>query len=79
MLIGLFKAWRSDKTVAIPYLMALLSFPLAYYITHPHAEYRHPIDTIIVILVVYGAKGSFHRIRATAFNAKGEDEKSFSA
>jgi hypothetical protein len=55
MLIGLFKAWRSDKTIAMPYLLAIFSFPLIYYITHSHAEYRHPIDTIIVALAVYGA------------------------
>jgi hypothetical protein len=54
MLIGLFKAWRSDRTMALPYLLAILSFPLVYYITHSHAEYRHPIDTIIVALAVYG-------------------------
>ena len=77
MLAGLFKAWRSDKAVAVPYLLALLSFPLVYYITHPHAEYRHPIDTIIVILVVYGAKGFFVRILAAAANAKGERKKIF--
>jgi hypothetical protein len=55
MLIGLFKTWRSDKTIAMPYLLAIFSFPLVYYITHSHAEYRHPIDTIIVALAVYGA------------------------
>ena len=55
MLIGLFKAWRYDRTIAIPYLLAILSFPLVYYITHSHAEYRHPLDTIIVALAVFGA------------------------
>jgi hypothetical protein len=55
MLIGLFKARRSDVTIVMPYLLALFSFPLVYYITHSHAEYRHPIDTIIVVLAVYGA------------------------
>jgi 4-amino-4-deoxy-L-arabinose transferase-like glycosyltransferase len=63
MLAGLLKAWRSDRAIAMPYLLTFLSFPLVYYITHPHAEYRHPIDTIIVVLVVYGAKGFFARIR----------------
>jgi 4-amino-4-deoxy-L-arabinose transferase-like glycosyltransferase len=77
MLAGLFKAWQSDKAVAAPYLLTLLSFPLVYYLTHPHAEYRHPIDTIIVILVVYGAKGFFARIRAAAFNAEGGRKKIF--
>ena len=57
MLAGLFKAWRSDRAVVMPYLLAILSFPLVYYITHPLAEYRHPIDTIIVVLAVYGAQG----------------------
>jgi 4-amino-4-deoxy-L-arabinose transferase-like glycosyltransferase len=63
MLAGLFKAWRFDRTVTMPYLLTLLSFPLVYYISHPHAEYRHPIDTIIVVLAVYGAKGLLARIR----------------
>jgi len=61
MLAGLFKAWRSDRAVAMPYLLALLSFPLVYYAAHPHAEYRHPIDTIIVALAVYGASGLARR------------------
>jgi 4-amino-4-deoxy-L-arabinose transferase-like glycosyltransferase len=57
MLAGLSKAWRTDRAVAMPYLIALLSFPLVYYAAHPHAEYRHPIDTIIVVLAVLGASG----------------------
>ncbi|MBO0858547.1 MAG: glycosyltransferase family 39 protein [Chloracidobacterium sp.] len=63
MLMGLFKAWRSNKTVVMPYLLAIIAFPLVYYVTHSHAEYRHPIDTVIVILAVYGAYGVFDRIR----------------
>jgi 4-amino-4-deoxy-L-arabinose transferase-like glycosyltransferase len=63
MLMGLVKTWRTDKTIAMPYLITILFFPLVYYITHPHAEYRHPIDTIIVALSVYGANGFFARIR----------------
>jgi 4-amino-4-deoxy-L-arabinose transferase-like glycosyltransferase len=54
MLIGLFKARRVDKSLAMPYLLTILAFPLVYYITLPHAEYRHPIDPIIVMLAVYG-------------------------
>jgi 4-amino-4-deoxy-L-arabinose transferase-like glycosyltransferase len=63
MLMGLFKAWRSEKTVVTPYLLAIIGFPLVYYITHSHAEYRHPIDTVIVMLAVYGANGVLTRIR----------------
>jgi hypothetical protein len=65
MLIGLFKAWRSDRAMALPYLLAILSFPLVYYITHSHAEYRHPIDTIIVALAVYGVTSIRRRRGAT--------------
>jgi len=63
MSVGLFKSWRSDRAVVMPYVLTLLSFPLVYYVTHPHPEYRHPIDTIIVALTVYGAHGFFARIR----------------
>jgi hypothetical protein len=65
MLIGLFKTWRSDRSMAFPYLLAILSFPLVYYITHAHAEYRHPIDTIIVALAVYGGTSIRKSRRAT--------------
>src|SRR5215510_1941758 len=61
MSVGLFKAWRSDRALVMPYLLALFAFPLIYYITHSHAEYRHPIDTIIAVLVVYGASGLVRR------------------
>jgi hypothetical protein len=47
----------------MPHLIALLSFPLVYYLAHPHAEYRHPIDTIIIVCAAYGAKGFVARIR----------------
>lgn len=73
MLAGLFKAWRSDRAVAMPYLLTLLSFPLVYYLAHPHAEYRHPIDTIIVVLVAFGAKGLFARIRPSHLNSAPKD------
>jgi 4-amino-4-deoxy-L-arabinose transferase-like glycosyltransferase len=63
MLAGMFKAWRYDRALAMPYLLSILAFPLVYYITHSHAEYRHPIDTIIVALAVYGANGFFAGFR----------------
>ena len=64
MLSGLFKAWRSDSAAVMPYLLAILSFPLVYYIANSLAEYRHPIDTVIVVLAVYGANGFFTRTRS---------------
>ncbi len=61
MLIGLFKAWRSDRASVMPHLIAILSFPLVYYLAHPHAEYRHPIDPIILGLAIYGASALLQR------------------
>ena len=72
MSVGLFKAWRSDRAVVMPYMLTFLSFPLVYYVTHAHPEYRHPIDTIIVALTVYGAHGFFALIRG------GENRKALS-
>ena len=75
MLAGLFKAWRSDRALVMPYLLSILAFPLVYYITHSHAEYRHPIDTIIVALAVYGADGFFAVIRRSRLGSAPKDLK----
>lgn len=57
MAIGLYKGWRQSKARMMPFVLTLLGFPLIYYITHSQAEYRHPIDTIIVVLAAYGTSG----------------------
>jgi 4-amino-4-deoxy-L-arabinose transferase-like glycosyltransferase len=49
-LLGLRRMWRYRREWAGPYVIALVFFPLIYYITHPGIEYRHPIDPLIVIL-----------------------------
>ncbi len=37
----------------MPLLIGILCFPMVYYFTHPSMDYRHPIDTIIVIFGTY--------------------------
>ncbi len=57
MLIGLRRWWRTDRTAALPYVIAIALFPIAYYISHPLMDYRQPIEPIILSLVVIGLFG----------------------
>jgi hypothetical protein len=52
-LVGLRKAFRCKPGAATLYALILGTFPIIYYLTHPHLAYRHPIDPEIVILGVY--------------------------
>ena len=52
-LFGLWRAFRQSSDRAMPYLLALFSFPAIYYITSPEAYYRRPLDPLVVILIAY--------------------------
>ena len=58
MLRGLYRWWQRDARSALPYLLALLVFPLPYYLTHSSMDYRQPIEPVVVILVVVGLFGT---------------------
>jgi len=58
MVKGLLRWRRSDRAAVFPYLLALLVFPLPYYITHSSMDYRQPIEPIIIILVSIGVFGA---------------------
>jgi hypothetical protein len=64
-LLGLRVAFRSSITVAVPYAIVLLCFPLVYYFTHLLSWYRRPLDPFFVLLAVY-AIVSRRRIAAEA-------------
>lgn len=52
------RLWRRyDRGAVLPYLLALLVFPLPYYITHSSMDYRQPIEPIIIVLVSIGLFG----------------------
>lgn len=51
---GAFFAIRDIGTRAIPYLIAVVVFPLPYYLTHTLVRYRFPIEPLLTILCVYG-------------------------
>jgi 4-amino-4-deoxy-L-arabinose transferase-like glycosyltransferase len=64
LLIGARNWWRRDRDAALPYLLAIAIFPIAYYISHPLMDYRQPIEPEIVILVVVGLRAIKTRVRS---------------
>jgi hypothetical protein len=56
MLLGLWRALRTDRQAAVPYVLVLLLYPLLFYLTHPTIRYRHVIDPEIFILAALGVK-----------------------
>jgi 4-amino-4-deoxy-L-arabinose transferase-like glycosyltransferase len=57
MVKGILRWRRHDRGAVFPYLLALLVFPLPYYITHSSMDYRQPIEPIIIVLVSFGLFG----------------------
>jgi len=53
MLMGLRRAWHSDRAAAMPYVLILAFFPMVYYLTHPEDYYRRPIDPPCVALAAF--------------------------
>ena len=64
MLIGARDWWRKDRASALPYLLSIAIFPMAYYISHTTMDYRQPIEPEIVILVVVGLRAVKARMRS---------------
>ena len=44
--------WRKHEG-AVPLAMVVLAFPGVYYITHPGAAYRHPMEPVVTLLSTY--------------------------
>jgi hypothetical protein len=76
LLIGAGDWWRRDRDAALPYLLSIALFPIAYYISHPLMDYRQPIEPEIVVLVVVGLRAVKVRIgeRLEATNLMRESE-----
>ena len=53
--LGLVRAIRDRRDGVVPLAILLIFFPVIYYLTHPQIRFRHTIDPVIVILMVYGA------------------------
>jgi 4-amino-4-deoxy-L-arabinose transferase-like glycosyltransferase len=57
MVRGLRRWLREDPGAALPYFIAVLIFPIPYYLTHSSPDYRQPIEPIIILLVTVGLFG----------------------
>jgi 4-amino-4-deoxy-L-arabinose transferase-like glycosyltransferase len=76
LLIGARDWWCRDRDAALPYLLSIAIFPIAYYISHPLMDYRQPIEPEIVVLVVVGLRAVKARIgeRSAATSLMRESE-----
>jgi 4-amino-4-deoxy-L-arabinose transferase-like glycosyltransferase len=52
--LGLRRAFRVDRSIAWLYLLVFVFYPLVYYVTTVEIPYRHPLDPLIVILMIVG-------------------------
>jgi hypothetical protein len=57
--IGALLLARSKNPFAFPLVIFPALFPLVYYVTHPSLRYRHPIDSILILLTVFTAAAAF--------------------
>jgi hypothetical protein len=44
---------------AMPLMVFPILYPVIYYVTHTSLRYRHPIDPLLILLVVYSTAASF--------------------
>jgi hypothetical protein len=58
---GIRRWWQEDREAALPYIIAVIVFPFAYYLTHSSMDYRQPLEPIILVLVVIGIFGTHAR------------------
>jgi hypothetical protein len=74
---GLYKAFQSSgngsATAAMPYALILLTFPVAYYLTHSEISYRQPIDPEIVVLAAFAVFSRQKPIFRFPFTGKKSD------
>lgn len=56
-LIGLRRAFRENKAVAVLYALVFFFFPVVFYFTHVEVYFRRQIDPLMLVLAVYGVMG----------------------
>ena len=69
LLLGARRLWNTNREAALCYMVPIVLFPLAYYVTHPLMDYRQPIEPEIIVVVVMGVSAlrAWWRSRATAY------------
>ena len=58
LLRGLRRFWLENPIATLPYLLAILIFPIPYYLTHASMDYRQPLEPIIITFVAIGLFGT---------------------
>jgi 4-amino-4-deoxy-L-arabinose transferase-like glycosyltransferase len=56
-LLGLWRVFKRDFSLAMRFAIVLLVFPLPYYISHPETYYFRPVDPLIVVLAAFTVAG----------------------
>ncbi|MGO9403792.1 MAG: ArnT family glycosyltransferase [Terriglobales bacterium] len=56
-LIGVRRAYRVNKPVAILYALVFFFLPVVFYFTHVEVYFRRQIDPLMLVLAVYGVAG----------------------
>ncbi|HEX3819374.1 MAG TPA: glycosyltransferase family 39 protein [Candidatus Sulfotelmatobacter sp.] len=56
-LLGLWRVFKRDSSLAMRFAIVLLIFPLPYYISHPETYYFRPVDPLIVVLAAVAVAG----------------------
>jgi 4-amino-4-deoxy-L-arabinose transferase-like glycosyltransferase len=58
--VGLIRAIQDRIKYALPLAVVAVCYPMLYYVTHPDMRFRHPIDPLIAMFIVY-AFASFQK------------------
>jgi Dolichyl-phosphate-mannose-protein mannosyltransferase len=74
---GLYRGIREarTKTVALAYLLVLLSFPVPYYLSHVDPGFRHPVDPLLTILACSAVGRWFRRPGVVTAAGERTDDK----
>ncbi len=56
-LLGLWRVFKRDWSLAVRFAIVFAVFPLPYYISHPETYYFRPVDPLIVILAAVAVVG----------------------
>lgn len=51
---GISRAIRDHRYDAYPLMILVIVFPIIYYLTHSDMGFRHPIDPVMAVFLVYG-------------------------
>jgi 4-amino-4-deoxy-L-arabinose transferase-like glycosyltransferase len=66
---GAVSAFRANNPEVLPYVFALLVYPLVYYLAGTLVRYRFPLEPILIILAAYGIARAVSRKYATVCEA----------